>query len=142
MLGLDLKHILFLFEILPFPFELPCDANVAKRMTWMNSVCLRRSVVIITVQDVGDQGLGLDLLLVQLLHLLLHLDGLPGDGLPRAGHAHDPGRPLEEDHLDPVWHVVCLHHPVVVVQDHDGRHHAARHHEHDGIEVGSCIIII
>ena len=25
--------------------------------------------------------------------------------------------------------------PVVVVEDEDGRHHAGRHHEHDGIEV-------
>jgi hypothetical protein len=26
--------------------------------------------------------------------------------------------------------------PVVIVEDHDGGHHAARHHEHDAVEVG------
>ena len=26
---------------------------------------------------------------------------------------------------------------VVVVEDHDGGHHGARHHEHDAVEVGS-----
>ena len=26
----------------------------------------------------------------------------------------------------------------MVVQDHDGGHHAARHHEHDAVEVGPC----
>ena len=35
----------------------------------------------------------------------------------------------------PVGHVVGLAGPVVVVEDEDGRHHAGRHHEHDGIEV-------
>ena len=28
--------------------------------------------------------------------------------------------------------------PVVVVEDHDGGHHAAGHHEHDAVEVRSC----
>ena len=28
--------------------------------------------------------------------------------------------------------------PVVVVEDHDGGHHGARHHEHDAVEVGPC----
>ena len=28
--------------------------------------------------------------------------------------------------------------PVVVVEDHDGGDHAAGHHEHDAVEVGSC----
>ena len=27
---------------------------------------------------------------------------------------------------------------VVVVEDHDGGHHAAGHHEHDAVEVSSC----
>ena len=27
---------------------------------------------------------------------------------------------------------------VVVVEDHDGGHHGARHHEHDAVEVGPC----
>ena len=30
---------------------------------------------------------------------------------------------------------------VVVVEDHDGGDHAARHHEHDAVEVGSCHLI-
>ena len=34
---------------------------------------------------------------------------------------------------------VCL--AVVVVEDHDGGDHAARHHEHDAVEVGSCHLI-
>ena len=36
----------------------------------------------------------------------------------------------------PVGHVVCVGPPVVVVEDHDGGHHGARHHEHDAVEVG------
>ena len=35
---------------------------------------------------------------------------------------------------------MCL--PVVVVEDHDGGHHTAGHHEHDAVEVGSYKIII
>ena len=31
---------------------------------------------------------------------------------------------------------MCL--PVVVVEDHDGSHHTAGHHEHDAVEVGPC----
>ena len=37
----------------------------------------------------------------------------------------------------PVRHVVGVGLPVVVVQDHDGGHHTAGHHEHDAVEVGS-----
>ena len=44
---------------------------------------------------------------------------------------------LQEDHGDPVWHLVCVCHAVVVVEDHDGGHTAARHHEHDRGEVGA-----
>jgi hypothetical protein len=29
--------------------------------------------------------------------------------------------------------------PVVIVENHDGGHHTARHHEHDAVEVGPCI---
>ena len=36
-------------------------------------------VLVVHVQDVGNQGLGLHLLPVQLLHLLLDLDCLDGD---------------------------------------------------------------
>ena len=35
----------------------------------------------------------------------------------------------------PVRHLVGVRHPVVIVQDHDGRHAARGHHEHDGGEV-------
>ena len=31
---------------------------------------------------------------------------------------------------------------VVVVEDHDGGHHGARHHEHDDIEICSYTVII
>lgn len=50
--------------------------------------------VIIHVQDVGQQGLGGLLLEVELLHLILHHDGFPGDLLPRSGHSKDPRNPL------------------------------------------------
>ena len=36
----------------------------------------------------------------------------------------------------PVRHLVRVRLPVVIVEDHDGGHHAARHHEHDAVEVG------
>ena len=36
----------------------------------------------------------------------------------------------------PVWHLVSVWPPVVIVEDHDGGHHGARHHEHDAVEVG------
>ena len=35
-----------------------------------------------------------------------------------------------------MWHLVGVDQPVVVVEDHDGGHHAGRHHEHDAVEVG------
>ena len=59
----------------------------------------------------------------------------PGDFLPRPVHAEKPGCPLQEDQLHPLRHLVSLHQPVVVVEDHDGGHHRARHHEHDCVEV-------
>ena len=37
----------------------------------------------------------------------------------------------------PVWHAVGLWLPVMEVEDHDGGHHTAGHHEHDAVEVGS-----
>ena len=43
---------------------------------------------------------------------------------------------IYEDFPHPVRHVVCVGPPVVVVEDHDGGHHGARHHEHDAVEVG------
>ena len=134
-LGFDLNKF-FLFSVFTyFKVTLLCNANIAQRM---NCVSLRHGPeVIFLVKNVGDDWLALHLLFIQLLHLLLDLDSGPVDGLPRPVHPQDPGPPLEEDHLDPVGHVVSLHHPVVVVEDHDGGHHGARHHEHDGVEVGS-----
>ena len=55
------------------------------------------SEVIVHVQNIGEQGLGGGLLDVQLLHLLGHHDGLPGDLLARPAHLEEPGEPLEED---------------------------------------------
>ena len=43
------------------------------------TMAISTMILIIHVQDVGDQGLGLHLLPVQLLHLLLDLDCLDGD---------------------------------------------------------------
>ena len=52
----------------------------------------------------------------------------------------DQNEILQERHGPyPVWHVlvsVCF--PVVVVEDHDGGHHTAGHHEHDAVEVSPC----
>ena len=42
---------------------------------------------------------------------------------------------------DPGGHGVGVCLAVVVVEDHDGGDHAARHHEHDAVEVGSCHLI-
>ena len=42
---------------------------------------------------------------------------------------------------DPGGHGVGVRLAVVVVEDHDGGDHAARHHEHDAVEVGSCHLI-
>ena len=50
----------------------------------VHRVGLPRRELVIHVQDVGDQGAGLHLLAVQLLHLLLHLDCLHGNLLPRS----------------------------------------------------------
>ena len=38
----------------------------------------------------------------------------------------------------PGWHVVGVGVAVVVVEDEDGQHHAARHHPLDEVEVGPC----
>ena len=50
----------------------------------VHRVGLPRRELVIHVQDVGDQGAGLHLLPVQLLHLLLDLDSLDGDLLSRS----------------------------------------------------------
>ena len=39
--------------------------------------------------------------------------------------------------LYPCWHVMSLFVPVMIVQDHDGRHYGACHHEHDAVEISS-----
>ena len=87
------------------------------------------------VEHVGQQGLGGR---VQLLHLALDCQGFQGDLLAGPGHPEEPGDPLEEDDPHPGGHVVGVGLPVVVVQDHDGRHHARRHHEHDAVEISAC----
>ena len=92
----------------------------------------RRSVVVLHVEHVGQQGLGGR---VQLLHLALDCQGFQGDLLARPGHPEEPGDPLEEDDADPGGHVVGVRLAVVVVEDHYGRHHARRHHEHYAVEV-------
>ena len=43
---------------------------------------------------------------------------------------------MQEQSSHPVWHLVSVDQPVVVVEDHDGGDHAGRHHEHDAVEVG------
>ena len=53
--------------------------------------------VIVHVQHVGQEGLGGR---VDLLHLVLHLNRLQGEFLPRARHPEQPGDPLEEDDPD------------------------------------------
>ena len=50
--------------------------------------------VIIHVEDVSQQGLGGLLLKVELLHLILHHNGLPCYLLPGSGHSEDPRNPL------------------------------------------------
>ena len=55
--------------------------------------------IIINVKNICKEGLGGDLLLVHLLHLLGHEDALPGDLVTRARHAEHPGDPLQEQHL-------------------------------------------
>ena len=37
----------------------------------------------------------------------------------------------------PAWHLVSIRLSVVVVEDHDGGDHAAGHHEHDAVKIGS-----
>ena len=61
--------------------------------------------------------------------------GFQGDLLARPGHPQEPGDPLEEDDADPGRHVVGVCLAVVVVEDHDRRHHAGCHHEHYAVEV-------
>ena len=42
----------------------------------------------------------------------------------------------------PGWHVVGVRVAVVVVEDEDGQHHAARHHPLDEVEVGPCNVAV
>ena len=53
--------------------------------------------VIVHVQHVGQEGLGGR---IDLLHLVLHLNRLQGEFLPRTRHPEQPGDPLEEDDPD------------------------------------------
>lgn len=68
-----------------------CDAN---------SFFSASPEVVVHVEHVRQQRLWAPLLEVQLLHLVLHHDGLAGDLLPRAGHAKHPGDPLQEHRAD------------------------------------------
>ena len=107
------------------------------RYVWHGVAHVERGLVIVLhVQDIDQQRLGDVLRLVQLLELLLHHDGLPGDFLARPVHHEEPGQVLEEQCVHPAGHVVRLLVPVVIVEDHDGGHHGAGHHEHDAVEVG------
>ena len=58
------------------------------------------SEIIVHVQNIGEQRLGGGFLDVELLHLLGHHDGLPGDLLPRPAHLEEPWQPLQEDNTD------------------------------------------
>ena len=60
---------------------------------------LSSTEIIVYVKNIRQERLGIDLLLVHLLHLLGHEDALFGDFLPGAGHAEHPGDPLQEQHL-------------------------------------------
>ena len=59
--------------------------------------------IIVHIKDVRQERLGRPLLQVELLHLVLHHDRLPGDLLSRPTHSEHPRDPLEEDasHLSP-----------------------------------------
>ena len=65
--------------------------------------------------------------------MFLGVSKITRDNLP--GHAKYPRQPLKEESLDPVWHLVGVDHPVVIVEDHDGGHHAAGDHEHYAVEI-------
>ena len=76
-------------------------------MTWVGNLCCCRysrqggsPEIIVHIQNIGEQRLGGGFLDVELLHLLGHHDGLPGDLLSRPAHLKEPGQPLEEDHTD------------------------------------------
>ena len=38
----------------------------------------------------------------------------------------------------PSWHVVSLSCSMMVIQDHNSKHHRGSHHHHDAIKVGAC----
>ena len=99
------------------------------RVMWV--IVRLRPEVVLHVEHVGEERLGgLDL-----LHLVLHHDGLPRYPLSRAAHPQRPRDPLQEDCPHPRGHVVGVGEPVVVVEDHDGGHHGGGHHEVHGVEV-------
>ena len=96
-----------------------------------------RFVCVFHVKHIDKQRFGEGLCLVQLLHLLLNHYCLLRYLLSASMHHQQPWKILKEQRLDPGGHGVGLLVPVVVVQDHDGGDHTARHHEHDAVEVCS-----
>ena len=38
----------------------------------------------------------------------------------------------------PSWHVMSLSCSMMVIQDHNSKHHRGSHHHHDAIKVGAC----
>ena len=96
-----------------------------------------RFVCVFHVKHIDKQRFGEGLCLVQLLHLLLNHYCLLRYLLARSMHHQQPRKILKEQCLHPRRHGVGLLVPVVVVQDHDGGDHTARHHEHDAVEVCS-----
>ena len=54
------------------------------------------TIVVVHIQHVGQDRLGAGFLLLELLHLLGHHDGLLGDLDPWARHPQQPRHPLQE----------------------------------------------
>ena len=52
--------------------------------------------VIVHVEHVGQETLAGLLLQAELIHLVVHVDRLPCDLLPRPAHPQEPGEPLQK----------------------------------------------
>ena len=53
--------------------------------------------VFVHIKDVGQKAFAGLLLEAKLVHLVVHVDGLPGDLLAWSAHPEEPGHPLEVD---------------------------------------------